>query len=75
MVPGVKEQSYRERLGTIYLSTVEERRLNGALITTFKLLNTTENVNSEQFYERCRERATRNSLQKMSRCTSILPEL
>ena len=47
LVWGLKELSYEERLK---LSSLEERRLRGDLIQTFKLLTGKENVHHEFFF-------------------------
>lgn len=54
-VPALKELSYWERLEAINFPTLEERRVRGDLITTFKFLKQLNNMDSEQFLKRCRD--------------------
>ena len=44
---GIKDLSYEERLERLKLFSLEERRLRGDLIQTFKLLTGKENVDHE----------------------------
>ena len=39
MIPGFKELDYEERLGKLGLTTLEERRTRGDMITMYKLVN------------------------------------
>lgn len=65
MVPEVREVSYRQRLETIKLTTMEERRRRD-LITTFRFRNQIDNVDSEKFSEKHKERATIGNSKKLS---------
>ncbi len=39
MIPGFKELTYEERLRRLELTTLEERRIRGDMITMYKILN------------------------------------
>ena len=49
---GLKELSYEERLERLKLFSLEERRLRGDLMQTFKLLTEKENVDHDFFKSR-----------------------
>ena len=49
LVIGLKEFTYEERLTQLNLYRLEEKRLQGDLIETFKLLTGKENINPDQF--------------------------
>ena len=50
LVIGLKEFTYEERLTQLKLYRLEERRLQGVLIETFKLLTGKENIDPDQFF-------------------------
>ena len=50
LVKGFKKYSYEDRLLMLGLTTLEERRLRGDLIETYKILSGKERVNSEDFF-------------------------
>ena len=50
LVIGLKDFTYEERLTQQKLYRLEERRLRGDLIETFKLLNGKENIDPDQFF-------------------------
>ena len=50
MVMGLKEFAYEERLTQLKLYRLEERRLRGDLIETFKLLTGKEKIDPHQFF-------------------------
>ena len=50
LVIGLKEFIYEERLTQLKLYRLEERRLRGDLIETFKLLTGKENIDPDQFF-------------------------
>ena len=47
---GLKEFTYEERLTQLKLYRLEEQRLRGDLIETFKLLTGKENIDPYQFF-------------------------
>ena len=49
LVIGLKEFTYEERLTQLKLYRLEERRLRGDLIQTFRLLTGKENIDLDQF--------------------------
>ena len=51
MVDGLGGKSYAERLEALDLYSLEQRRLRGDLIETYKLLSQKENVDHKQFFE------------------------
>ena len=52
LVPRLKNNSYEERLDILNIYRLEQRRLRGDLIETFKILTSRENINSEIFFTR-----------------------
>ena len=50
LVIGLKEFTYEERLTQLKLHRLEERRLRGDLIETFKLLTGKENIEPDQLF-------------------------
>ena len=52
LVPRLKNNSYEERLDILNIYRLEQRRLRGDLIETFKILTTRENINSKIFFTR-----------------------
>ena len=70
LVPRLKNNSYEERLDILNIYRLEQRRLRGDLIKTFKILTARENINSEFFFTRNPNRLRGNSaklFQKRSR--------
>ena len=45
LVKSIKDKSYDERLGILNLQNLEDRRLRGDLIQTYKLVNGVEKIN------------------------------
>ena len=50
LIPELRELSYEERLERLGLTTLEERRIRGDLIETYKIVTGKENVNREKFF-------------------------
>ena len=50
-LPELEQLSYKDKLATLGLTTLEERRTRGDLIEMYKLLNDLENVNYQNFFE------------------------
>jgi len=51
MVHGLKEAAYEDRLRSLGLTTLEQRRLRGDLILTYKLLTNKMEVDASQFFQ------------------------
>ena len=51
MVPGLKDKSYEERLKILELPSLEERRIRGDMIETYKILTGKEDVNPDTFFQ------------------------
>lgn len=51
--------SYREWIEALHLHTLEERRVRGCPDYKIKFLKQTDDMGSEQFFKRCRDRATK----------------
>ena len=51
IIPGFKKKSYAERLVLLNLTTLEQRRVRGDLIETFKLLTGRERVDWHLFFQ------------------------
>ncbi|XP_072014972.1 uncharacterized protein [Amphiura filiformis] len=51
LVPEIRDMTYEERLQKLKLYTLEQRRLRGDLIETFKILNQFERVDQERFFK------------------------
>lgn len=49
------------------MPTVEEERIRGNLTTTFKFLTQIDNVDNKEFFEICKERASRDHSEKSSK--------
>ncbi|KAF2348345.1 Proteasome subunit alpha/beta [Trinorchestia longiramus] len=61
MVPELRNLSYERRLQRLELISLEQRRLRGQLIETFKYLNGLNNVTLERLFERDCNVRTRNN--------------
>ena len=51
MVPELRELSYEDRLKKLNLTTLEERRVRGDMIETYKIISGKENINSDKFFQ------------------------
>ena len=51
IVPELKHLPYEERLKRLGLTTLEERRIRGDMIETYKIITGKEKVNREKFFE------------------------
>ncbi|KAF2350635.1 hypothetical protein FHG87_018608 [Trinorchestia longiramus] len=65
MIPELRNLSYERRLLHLKLISLEQRRLRGQLIETFKYLNGLNNVTLEGLFERDGNVRTRNNGQKL----------
>ncbi|KAF2346148.1 hypothetical protein FHG87_023096 [Trinorchestia longiramus] len=65
MIPELHNLSYERRLQRLDLISLEQRRLRGQLIETFKYLNGLNNVTLEGLFERDGNVRTRNNGQKL----------
>ncbi|KAF2346454.1 hypothetical protein FHG87_022791 [Trinorchestia longiramus] len=65
MIPELRNLSYERRLQRLELISLEQRRLRGQLIETFKYLNGLNNVALEGLFERDGNVRTRNNGQKL----------
>ena len=69
---GLKDLSYEERLERLKLFSLEERRLRGDLIQTFKLLTGKENVDYEILFNRSTNHLSGHSLKlSKSQCNKL----
>ena len=59
MITGFGELSYKERLGRLNLTTLEERRSRGDRIEAFKILKGLEDVEAERFFNLAADTRTR----------------
>lgn len=51
LVPALRDLPYEERLETLGLTTLENRRVRGDMLETYKILNGYENVDYTQFFQ------------------------
>ena len=51
MVPELRELSYEDRLKKLNLTTLEERRVRGDMIETYKIISGKENINPDKFFQ------------------------
>ena len=50
LVPELKNLEYKDRLQRLGLTTLEDRRVRGDMIETYKIITGKENVNAENFF-------------------------
>ena len=65
MISGLQHLPYEQRLRKLNLTTLEDRRLRGDLIETYKLMNGYEDINPDQFFIRNRQGRTRGHQLKL----------
>ncbi|KAF2353608.1 hypothetical protein FHG87_015638 [Trinorchestia longiramus] len=65
MIPEVRNLSYERRLQRLEFISLEQRKLRGELIETFKYLNGLNNVTLEGLFERGGNVRTRNNGQQL----------
>ena len=51
MVPELRDLPYEERLKQLKLTTLEERRVRGDMIETYKIITRKERVNPDNFFQ------------------------
>jgi len=51
LVSGLREKTYEERLAILGLTTLENRRLRGDLIETYKIITAKERIDHRQFFQ------------------------
>ena len=56
IVPALRNLPYEERLRRLNLTTLEERRIRGDMIETYKLLSGKEDINPDKFFTKARVR-------------------
>jgi hypothetical protein len=69
MIPGLRNLSYEQRLQQLELISLEQRRLRGQLIETYKYLNGFNDASLEGLFERDINVRTRNNGHKLIRET------
>ncbi|KAF2359885.1 hypothetical protein FHG87_009357 [Trinorchestia longiramus] len=65
MIPELHNLSYKRRLQRLELISLEQRRLRGQLIETYKHLNGLSNVTLEGLFRKDKNVRTRNNSQKL----------
>lgn len=65
MILSLKYLPYEQRLTKLNLTTLDDRRLRGDLIETFKLLNGYEDIDPNKFFTRNRQERTRGHRLKL----------
>ena len=70
LVPGLRRKSYAERLEALNLYSLQQRRLRGDLIETYKILTHKEDIAYEQFFSLSSLNCTRGNSLKLfkNRC-------
>ncbi|KAF2344804.1 hypothetical protein FHG87_024442 [Trinorchestia longiramus] len=65
MIPELRNLSYERRIQRLELISLEQRRLRGQVIETFKYLNGLDNITQEGLFERDGNVRTKNDGQKL----------
>ena len=65
LVPGLRNKSYEERLKILGLTTLEERRVRGDMIETYKILTGKEDVNPNIFFQLAQVRGDPDSVHSL----------
>lgn len=63
----MKSSQHNERLRVTELTTMEEKRKKGDLITAFKFLNQPDDSDRQQFLKRCSTRVTGGNNKKLGK--------
>ena len=61
MIPEIKHLPYEQRLKKLRLTTLEQRRLRGDLIETFRIMNGYEDIEPTKFFTRAEYNRTRGN--------------
>ena len=70
MISDIKKLSYHDRLHATNLITLEDRRIRGDLIETFKMLKGISNVDYREFFRLVEYRKTRGHMLKLEKVRS-----
>lgn len=65
IVPALRNLPYEERLRRLNLTTLEEERVRGDMIETFKLFTGKEDINPEKFFTKARVRGDQDLVHNM----------
>ena len=72
LVHGFNKMSYEQRLEALGLYSLQQRRLRGDLIETYKILNGNEKINSEQLFQKATTTELRGHSLKLYKKSSRL---
>jgi len=72
LVHGINEVSYEQRLEALGLYSLQQRRLRGDLIETYKILTGKEKINSDQLFQKAATTALRGHSLKLYKKSSRL---
>ena len=70
MISDIKKLSYHDRLHATNLITLEDRRIRGDMIETFKMLKGISNVDYREFFRLVENRKTRGHMLKLEKVRS-----